>query len=77
MTKSTDRVIRFYASRPRPKGFKKEPKTIGVAGTIFLVILANVLDHIKTPNFGDRLPLLRPSVLGFGNTIEETGSLRL
>jgi len=37
MTKSTDQVIRFYASRPRPKGFKKEPKTIGVAGTIFLI----------------------------------------
>jgi len=37
MTKSSDRVIRFYASRPRPKGFKKEPKTIGVAGTIFLI----------------------------------------
>ena len=54
MVKSTDQVIRFYASRPRPKGFKKEPKTIGVAGTIFLVILPMVLNYlIEMPNFGD------------------------
>jgi len=33
---SNDQSIRFYAKRV-PKGLRQEPKTIGVAGTIFLI----------------------------------------
>ena len=35
---SNDQFKRFYAKRV-PKGLRKEPKTIGVAGTLFLVKL--------------------------------------
>jgi len=36
VTRSNGQVIRCYAKRV-PKGFRPEPKTIGIAGTIFLI----------------------------------------
>ena len=41
---SNGQVIRFYAKRV-PRGLQKEPRTIGVAGTLFLVML--ILSYIS------------------------------